>query len=300
MDEYYTMVRHLPSWLARPLEELPTELAQNVHEVRLRAGCGPYFNIKGEQRPAASLQPAPQSLCRIRLTDQQLEECFYTLCGGSVHAHQAELACGYLTLSNGCRVGVGGQYLRHPEQGVVLQKVSSLNLRVARQRRLGLPVQLCRALQGHFTGLLLVGEPDSGKTTLLRGIAYYLASRGVGVAVLDERKELFPEGCAPAEKGLALDVLSGLDKGTALQMALRTLAPRVILLDELGSMEEVRALEQGFFSGVDFVASLHACTLEEAARRPQVQYLRAHGMLHGMVLLEGSRAPGQVREVCFA
>ena len=94
-----------------------------------------------------------------------------------------------------------------------------------------------------------------------------------------------------------LDVLSGLPQGLAVEMALRTLSPRVILLDELGGMEEVAALEQGFFSGVDFVASLHASSLEEAMRRPQVQALVEQGMLRGMAQLAGARNPGQIQEV---
>ena len=68
-----------------------------------------------------------------------------------------------------------------------------------------------------------------------------------------------------------LDLLSGIPKERAVQMALRTLSPQVILLDELGTLAETAALEQGFYSGVDFVASVHAASVEEAARRPQVQ-----------------------------
>ena len=110
--------------------------------------------------------------------------------------------------------------------------------------------------------MLLVGEPDSGKTTLLRSAAAFLAGQGRTVTVVDERQEVWPEG-GPAG-GEALDVIAGLPKGRALQMALRTLSPHVILLDELGGMEEVEQLEQGFYGGVNFVASLHASTLEEA------------------------------------
>ena len=92
-------------------------------------------------------------------------------------------------------------------------------------------------------------------------------------------------------------MISGIAKDRAVQMALRTLSPQVILLDELGGMQEVEALEQGLFSGVDFVATLHASSLEEAFRRPQVQALKAQGALRVMVLLRGRHFPGQVKEV---
>ena len=39
MDEYYRAIQSLPSWLSRPLAELPVELAEQVHEIRLRVGC---------------------------------------------------------------------------------------------------------------------------------------------------------------------------------------------------------------------------------------------------------------------
>lgn len=302
MDEYYHAVESLPSWLARPLMQLPSETAERVHEIRMRTGCELRLTLEGRQRPLRELPSCPPGLQQLRLTQLQMEEIFYTLCGGSVHTYQTELAGGYLTLPGGHRVGVGGKYLHHPEQGVVLQTVWSLNLRIARARIPSLPVQLCRALQGHFIGMLVVGEPDSGKTTLLRGIAQYLAGQNAAVAVIDEREELWPEGCRTDRRddGLPLDVLAGLPKEQALQMALRTLSPRTILLDELGGMEEVYALERGFFSGVDFVASLHASSLEDAARRPQVKYMKEHGMLRVLVLLEGRQAPGTIKEVCFA
>lgn len=287
----------LPAWLGRPLGQVPASFAETIQEVRLRAGCGPVLTREGRQQPLCRLPQCPAELRSAALTQPQLEEIFYALCGGSVHTHQAELAQGYVTAAGGCRVGVGGRYFCHPEQGITLQTLYSLNVRIAREKRIALPAELTRALQGHFTGLLLVGEPGSGKTTLLREIARTLAESGTAVAVIDERRELFAEA---EHAALPLDVIAGLAKGAALQMALRTLAPRVVLFDELGGTDETAALEQGFFSGVDFVASLHAASLEEAARRPQVQYLRRRGMLHVLVLLESRARPGWIREVCFA
>lgn len=249
MDEYYRAIRLLPAWLAQPLARLPQNTAEKVHELRLRTGCGICLSIAGQQTTLDELPECPQTLRGRTLDALQMDEILYVLCGGSVHTHQAELAQGYLTTASGCRVGVGGRFVLRGPEDVVLQRLLSLNFRIARPICTELPAELCTLLQGHFIGALLVGEPDSGKTTLLRQIARELAAQKRAVAAIDERGELFPP---ERQNGDALDCISGLPKGRAVQMALRTLAPQVILLDELGDLTEVAALEQGFFSGVEF------------------------------------------------
>ena len=293
MDEYYQVVQILPQWLARPLGQLPSEDAETVHELRLRLGCAPQFTAQGCSCTPTQLAPELNALQTMQLTPLQMEEILFTLCGGSVHTHQTEIAQGYVTLENGCRAGLGGRFLQNPEQGTVLQELTSVNLRIAREKTVPLPQELTAALRGHFIGMLLVGEPGSGKTTLLRSIARELVRQNKILSVIDERRELF----AGNSTGEALDVLAGLPKGQAVQMALRTLSPRVIVLDELGTLEETQALEQGFFSGVDFAASVHGTTEEEVLRRPQVRYLRQQGMLRVLVFLQGRRAPGVIREI---
>ena len=287
MDEYYQAVRALPTWLAAPLAQLPVQTAMRIQELRLRTGCAVTFTVQGRQCSASALPGCSPKLAAIRLNALQIEEIFHTLCNGSVHTHERELAEGYLTTAVGNRVGVAGQF-------IALQKVTSFNLRIARSCVIPLPPALDKLLEQHFTGLLVVGEPGSGKTTLLRTIARTLAERQRLVAVIDERGELFPpEGPLPP-----LERIGGVDKARAVQMALRTLAPQVILLDELGSLEETMALEQGFFSGVDFIASIHAPDAAQAQCRPQVQALLQRGMLRQLAILAGREAPGCIREVC--
>ena len=153
-------------------------------------------------------------------------------------------------------------------------------------------------LEQRLTGVLLIGEPDSGKTTLLRSIAQALAARDKTVCVIDERREICPGATVPYEqKTMSVDEISGLPKAMAVQMALRTLSPQFILLDELGGTEEVRALEQGMFSGAAIIATLHASSWEEAFCRPQLQEFRACGALQAAVLLRGRDHPGQVAAV---
>ena len=274
MDEYYQAVRALPAWLASLLAQLPVQTAVRIQELRLRTGCAVTFTVQGRQCSASALPGCPPKLAAIRLNALQIEEIFHTLCNGSVHTHERELAEGYLTTAVGNRVGVAGQFVQREGQCIALQKVTSLNLRIARSCVIPLPPALDKLLEQHFTGLLVVGEPGSGKTTLLRTIARTLAERQRLVAVIDERGELFPpEGPLPPLE-------------------------RIGVLDELGSLEETMALEQGFFSGVDFIASIHAPDAAQAQCRPQVQALLQRGMLRRLVILAGRKTPGCIREVC--
>lgn len=297
MDEYYRAVRQLPSWLAQPLGQLPTPTAAQIHELRFRTGHGIFLTMSGRQVCLKELSECPQSLRECILDQLQLEEIFHTLCGGAVHAHQNELTQGFLTTPSGCRVGVAGRYVDRDGQ-MILQQVQSLNLRIARAVPLMLPDRLCEILQRHFIGMLVVGEPDSGKTTFLRQIVQSLAGMQRRVCVVDERGEIYPQELSGPDQQLpAVDTLSGIPKERAVQMALRTLSPQVIVLDELGSMAETAALEQGFFSGVDFIASVHAASAEEAVRRPQVKALQQQGMLRVLVVLQGCAEPGRVRQI---
>ena len=171
MDEYYRAVKALPAWLAAPLAQLPAQTAVRVQELRLRIGCAVAFTVQGRQCAASVLPGCPPALAAMRLDALQIEEIFYTLCNGSVHTHERELAEGYLTTAAGNRVGVAGQFVQREGQSIALQKVTSLNLRIARNCAICLPPELDKLLEQHFTGLLVVGEPGSGKTTLLRTIA---------------------------------------------------------------------------------------------------------------------------------
>ena len=90
-------------------ECLPPGIAEQVYEIRLRAGCGVQLTIGGKPCCPAKL-PALQTL---RLTPLQMEEIFVTLCGGSVHSHETEIAAGYVTLSCGCRAAGPDSFTAH-------------------------------------------------------------------------------------------------------------------------------------------------------------------------------------------
>ena len=147
MDEYYRAVRALPAWLAAPLAQLPAQTAARVQELRLRTGCAVTFTVQGRQCSASALPGCPPALAAMRLDALQIEEIFHTLCNGSVHTHERELSEGYLTTAAGNRVGVAGQFVQREGHGITLQKVTSLNLRIARSCVTPLPPALDKLLE---------------------------------------------------------------------------------------------------------------------------------------------------------
>ena len=247
-----------------------------LQELRLRLGMPPELVLSGESRWLG---------CCVSRED--LNYCINAASRYSPWA-AATTAQGYLTAPGGHRIGLCGEVVC--KDGIVtgIREISSLCIRVARD----FPGIAKRAADAPGS-ILILGAPGWGKTTLLRDLIRQIGEKQC-VSVVDERGELFPpEGPLPP-----LERIGGGDKARAVQMALRTLAPQVILLDELGSLEETMALEQGFFSGADFIASIHAPDAAQARCRPQVQALLQRGMLRQLVILAGRETPGCIQEVC--
>ena len=234
----------------------------------------------------------------MQLTPLQMEEILFTLCGGSVHIHQTEIAQGYVTLENGCRAGLGGRFLQNPEQGIVLQELTSVNLRIAREKTVPLPQELTAALRGHFIGMLLVGEPGSGKTTLLRSLVQKLCEGDALVSVIDERGELMAceTGSLPRAAQIRCDVYARCTKPEGIAMALRCMNPQILVCDELGTAEDAQAVAQGVASGVVFFATVHCDTPAGLHKKPPLAALLATGAFAKAAFLSGRAHPGTVAQ----
>ncbi|MBO7170497.1 MAG: stage III sporulation protein AA, partial [Clostridia bacterium] len=90
--------------------------------------------------------------------------------------------------------------------------------------------------------------------------------------VVDTRGELY----GFAEDAL-VDVLSGYPKAKGTEIAVRTLSPQVLVLDEIGS-EEARSLRDIVSLGVRVVATAHAATGEELLSCESLRELFSQGL----------------------
>lgn len=232
---------------------------------------------------------------------RQLQETFRRLCSYSVYSCQDEIKNGFITFRGGHRAGICGSAAVSDGRITAISNISSLNIRIARQI-FGAAEALIEAVCPLKGGVLIVGPPSSGKTTLLRDIAYRLSMgkgcRMMRTVVIDERGELAGTCSGSAANDLGLcDVLDGYPKAEGIIHAVRSLSPQVILCDELGTREDCIGVSQGFHCGAFIIATVHAPDLDELKKRAQGNELLKTGAFGKAVILDSCEKPCRIREV---
>jgi stage III sporulation protein AA len=186
----------------------------------------------------------------------------------------SSMADGYLTAPGGHRIGVCGE-----TAGEGIKTVTSACIRIARDIRgvaEGIPTD---------GSILILGPPGSGKTTLLRD-HIRIRSKNETVAVVDERRELFPEGFSRGEN---TDILSGTPKGRGIDMVLRSMGPSVIAMDEITCPEDCEALVRAAWCGVHLLATAHASSVRDLHERSIYRPLVETGLFSRAVVLDRHR-----------
>ena len=283
LDDYFP-----PQWVSA-LKALTYSDIQEVRELHIREEaplC--VVTVRGMRYLCPSgLTELPQTGV-LYCTAAQLRQCISLLCEESVYAYQEQLRQGFIPLRGGIRVGVGGHGMVQDGQVTGIGRVTSLCIRLP-SRQVGCGRELLSHIAaGGLRSTLLVGEPVSGKTTLLRDIAASLSNH-YRVTVVDERGEL------AGVDGLATcDVLAGYPKGVGILQAIRCLSPQVIVFDEMGEETEVEAVSACAHAGVAVVASLHGSCPDRVVHRPVARLLLQRQVFDQWVFLVGRDSPGRV------
>lgn len=248
--QWQELINILPVWLRKPVDE---QGKAEMQELRLRL----------HQPPEIIKKHKSIFLDRI-ITSEDLNYTLNTATRYSPWTAET-VKDGFVTAAGGHRIGLCGEYVNHEQSVRNISHLSSLCIRIARE----IP-GVSGTIYNNTGSILIIGSPGSGKTTLLRDLICKISDDGKGtVVVVDERRELFPcvAGKFCFKRGRRTDVLSGCKKTKGLDMALRTMGPSVIAVDEITAQEDCEALLHAAWCGVRLIATAHAGSKEELFSR---------------------------------
>lgn len=275
------------------LTRIPIEVKAQAFDIHLKTGqpvsvCGSdgvFFLTANGKVTRAATDDLP---CVSR---EEMQEIFVGTCGHSVFSHEQEIQKGYISMGFSCRAGVCGTAVLENGRVKGVRDISTLVFRIPREVK-GCGDRLFLEGVDMCGGVLLVGEPSSGKTTLLRDIAASLSTGKFQpvkrVAVLDGRGEIGGD----FDLGPCADVLCGYPKAEAFDIAIRMLSPEFIVCDEL-SPDDLELVRQSCFAGVPLIASVHG-RRDELLRRPLCRELLRTGAFGTVVSLWGRGQPGEI------
>ena len=207
------------------------------------------------------------------ITASQFDQILLRICNNSYHTHSLTINKGYINAGEGIRVGVCGRAILKNETVYNVDSIESLCIRI--------PHLIRNVSQDLFSSIiktdgvpniLFYSPPGVGKTTLLRDIIIRLMSKPYykKISLLDSREEVY---ISQMGKSSLLNVYRGYPKEYAFEASIRTMAPDVIVTDEIASEYESDQIHKYLNSGVTVIATTHASGFDDLIHRPFIQKL---------------------------
>ena len=240
-----------------------------------------------------------------RVTAQELRETMEFVGEYSLYAYEDELRQGYLTIRGGHRVGVAGRTVLDGDKVKSVRYISCVNVRLSHEVP-GCADPVLPYLWGDegLLHTLIISPPRCGKTTLLRDMVRQIsdgsrAHRGYTVGVVDERSEICGcfMGIPENDVGIRTDVMDACPKAEGMMMLVRSMAPEVIAVDEIGRYEDIDAIETVLYSGCRLIATVHGSSLSDIQAKPLFQRLAQEQVFERYVILGDSFRSGHIGEI---
>lgn len=302
-NDFNNIISYISPRIQMYLKKLSEPMIENIQEIRLRTER-PVVIVTSMGSSFLTLSGKTSYIYSSNCVISSQNEIFDTvnkMCGYSMHSHYEDILNGYVTLSNGARVGICGTAVFEKEKVKSIKDINSINIRIPRTAQgVSKPI-FENVYKGSLKNLLIVGPPSSGKTTILRDLAYQLSSGRMGkyykICVVDERKEIFPSQQDIKTLGPNTDVLLGFPKGKGISMAVRTMSPDVIICDEIGTIEEANEILNGINCGTKFVLSTHADDVLELKNKKIFKEFFNLNAIDKVVFLTNAEKPCKIKRI---
>ncbi len=182
----------------------------------------------------------------------------------SIYAHNEKIKKGFLDAGKGVRIGLGGECVYDGQTLRTIKNISSLTIRFPHKIIGWADVIFNKIIfDNKVLSTLIVSPPMFGKTTMLKDIVRKANENNVGqLLIVDERGEFM------GLSGENIDVIRYSDKAFAFECGIRSLAPNVIITDELYGVDDWKNVEYASLCGVSVVASCHAESIDDITNKP--------------------------------
>lgn len=270
----------------------------NIEEIHLRTN-----------RPIILKTHEREKILEHIITYREISEILQRICENSIYSYQNQICNGFITVKGGHRVGIAGNVIIENNKIININYISSINFRIARE-----VIGCSNKILEHILNLqdnsiyntLIISVPGAGKTTILRDIIRNISNgipninfHGLTVSVVDERGELAAtyKGIQQNDIGLKTDVLTNISKGVGLKMLIRSMAPQVIVADEIGSDEDIEAINYATCSGVKGVFTAHGACLKEVVLNPVLRKIIETHIIEKIIFLKSKGEKGGISQI---
>ena len=225
----------------------------------------------------------------------------------SIYSIQNDINNGFIVINGGHRIGICGEAVVLDGNIKNIKNINSLNIRVAHQI-IGCADKILTQIieDGIFYNTLIVSPPGCGKTTLLRDIIRqisngvdYLKLKGLNVGLVDERGEIASvcNGICNLDVGLRTDVMSNISKAKGIEMITRSMGVSVIATDEIGTTDDVKAINYAVCSGVSLIFTAHGNSIKDISLKEGFDKLLENNIFRNIIILSNKNGPGTIEKM---
>jgi stage III sporulation protein AA len=297
-------LNYLPQRIKISLSKIPLE---NIEEIRLRVNKPLIVHALNRELLLDSYGKQAMNIDdALNVNQEDIKVCLELMSENSIYAYQEEINQGFITLKGGHRVGICGRVI--VRDGVVknIKNFGGLNIRIAREYK-GCSDKIMKYVShsnGDVFNTIIISPPGCGKTTILRDIARNISNgfefyKGSKVGIIDERGEIAAcyEGVPQNDVGYRTDVLDLCPKIIGMEILLRSMSPQVIMFDEIGNLNDSKALMSILNAGVKIITTAHGYNLVDLKSKKEVLEFIEQGVFDRYIVLSRKNGPGTIEEV---